>query len=374
MNKIKVLHLDSERGYGGGQRQLEFLLNAGKESNFVQAVACKSNSKIKNIANKLDVVTFDISQSNSIDIISAYKLKKAIELFKPDIVHAHTSKSLAISFLQKIIFKSQRKVVYLNTRRVSFPLSGWFTKKKYMHGADFHICISKSTLEQLEEFGIDSKRLIVIHSGVKIPKKINRAHGREKILNLTGFSNDDIIIGTSGNLLPVKRFDWIVEAFSIARESMPNVKLIIFGDGKGREELNILIKKLNIENHVYLAGHVDNPEDFFFGLDVFSMTSKVEGLGSSLIDAMARSTPLLGSNTHGIRDVIKHKKNGLLFDVNSRKDLLGKLMQLLSSKKIRKNLTKDSYNLAKNNFGIENTTIQNLDFYKTLISCKPTDS
>jgi len=370
MKSIRVLHVDSEKGYGGGQRQLTFLLKSGKENGLIQAVACRDNSEIKNIATSLNIKTFDINQANSIDIISSYKLKKIIDIFKPVIVHTHTSKSLAISFLQKILFKSKYRAIYLNTRRVSFPLSGWFTKKKYLHGADVHICVSKSTMNQLIAFGINTDKLVVIHSGIQIPKRIDKTSDRGEILKLTGFSYNNLIIGSSGNLLPVKRFDWLIRAIKNVKKDIPNIKLVIFGDGQKMNDLTLLIQSLNIKDSVCLAGHKTDPEGFFSGLDIFCMTSELEGLSGSLMDAMVREVPLLGSNTSGINDIIQHNENGLLFNVSSEQDLQEKLIELASSHSLRIKLTKKSRNTAMEKFGIKSTTMQNINFYKKILTLK----
>jgi hypothetical protein len=89
MTSINVLHLDSERGYGGGQHQLKLLLQAGKEHGLSQAVACKHGSKIKSIAEHMGLQTIALKQRNDLDIASAHQLKKIISTLNPDI-HPHT--------------------------------------------------------------------------------------------------------------------------------------------------------------------------------------------------------------------------------------------------------------------------------------------
>jgi glycosyltransferase involved in cell wall biosynthesis len=100
------------------------------------------------------------------------------------------------------------------------------------------------------------------------------------------------------------------------------------------------------------------------------MTSELEGLSGSLMDAMVREVPLLGSNTSGINDIIQHNENGLLFNVSSEQDLQEKLIELASSHSLRIKLTKKSRNTAMEKFGIKSTTMQNINFYKKILTLK----
>jgi L-malate glycosyltransferase len=262
------------------------------------------------------------------------------------------------------------KTSYINTRRVAFPIKGWLGKKKYRYGADQHVCISASTRDQLMDAGMHRDKTHLIHDGIILPKAIDPQASRACILELTGFQQHDVIIGSSGNLLPVKRFDWIIHAIACAKKTIPNIKLVIFGEGQQKRSLQEQIQQHQLHDTVVLAGHQENPETCFAGLDVFCMASENEGLCSSLVEAMGRGVPLLGSDTHGIRDVIQQNKNGLLFDANNEQDLCEKLMILASNTTLRKQLSRHSMEDAKKRFDDKQTTAQYMALYSECMKIK----
>lgn len=130
MTELRVLHLDSERGFGGGQRQLLFLFKELHEKKGVrQALAAKPDSAISKRANELAVPFFPLQQRNDIDIFSAIELKKIVTDFNPAIIHVHTGQSLGIAMLARTCLGLKSPPIIINTRRVAFPLTGWMAKK-----------------------------------------------------------------------------------------------------------------------------------------------------------------------------------------------------------------------------------------------------
>jgi len=366
MQYIRVLHVDTEISYGGGQRQLEFLLSKKTYENttFVHSVLSFEDSIISSIARTKNIELFFFGTKRNSFVQLFTKFYNSVTEFSPDIVHFHTSKALNLAVLFKL-FLFKKEIILINTRRVSFNISGFFSKIKYKYACDYHICVSNSVFNQLLSLGVNQEKLKIINSGIIFPKQIKRIDSRKKILELSGFNDTDVIIGSCGNLVSVKRFDWLILAAKTLVEYSPHLKLIIIGDGPLHKELLDIIMSNNLHNHVFLPGHIEKPELLFAGLDIFCMPSKSEGLSGTLMDALVRNVPLLGTDTSGINDII-NQDNGFLFKSDSFDDLQKKLLTLSSDKKLRKklreNFSKDRYS----NFDIERTVDKNLGFYKEI--------
>ncbi len=121
----------------------------------------------------------------------------------------------------------------------------------------------------------------------------------------------DYILGI-GRLHPQKGFDLLIDAYS--QSALCRVKpLVILGEGDGRADLEAQIKAYALEDWVYLPGWANNPFPWFAGAWAFVMSSRSEGLGNTLIEAMACGCACIAADCDfGPRDIITHEQDGLL--------------------------------------------------------------
>lgn len=131
-----------------------------------------------------------------------------------------------------------------------------------------------------------------------------------------------------GRLCRQKGFDILINAF--AKSNLKSkIKLIILGEGKERKNLEKLIIKLNLEKQILLHGKVDNPFIYMKHATFFVLSSRFEGFGIVIIEALACETPVIATNCEsGPSEIIENGKNGLLVpveDVESLKIAMDKL-------------------------------------------------
>jgi N-acetylgalactosamine-N,N'-diacetylbacillosaminyl-diphospho-undecaprenol 4-alpha-N-acetylgalactosaminyltransferase len=131
-----------------------------------------------------------------------------------------------------------------------------------------------------------------------------------------------------GRLCRQKGFDILINAF--AKSNLKNkIKLIILGEGKERNNLEKLIVKLNLKKQVLLYGKVDNPFIYMKHATFFVLSSRYEGFGIVIIEALACETPVVATNCKSDpSEIIENGKNGLLVpveDVESLKMAMDKL-------------------------------------------------
>ena len=337
MSDLRVVHVDGERGYGGGQRQLRLLARELTGLGVEQYLAVRPGSAMEAVGGEMKLTVFPLNQRSDLDLGSAQKLAGLCRRVRPQIVHTHSARSLAMAAWARTLFGLGRPLVLFHTRRVSFPVTGLLGGLKIRRGADRYVAISRCAAKGLLDAGVPEARLVVIPSGIDLPGVVDREAARAAVLRLGRFSHGDVVVGACGNLLPVKRFDRLVRAVASLRREVP-VRLVIWGDGPLRDTLASLVRDLGADSAVFLAGHVEKPERFFSGVDLFALASEAEGLGSVLLDAMARAVPLLGAAAPGINEVIEDGVNGLLFDPASPGDLADKLRLLAHDPGLRDRL------------------------------------
>lgn len=128
-------------------------------------------------------------------------------------------------------------------------------------------------------------------------------------------NKDDINFITLARLSPEKNQQNLIKAFKEIVNINKNCKLFILGEGPLYESLNKLIRNLNLENHVYLLGFVNNPYMILDRCDCFILTSNYEGQGISILEAQILKKPIIGTNVNGIKSVV-NEDSGILVENN----------------------------------------------------------
>jgi glycosyltransferase involved in cell wall biosynthesis len=135
-------------------------------------------------------------------------------------------------------------------------------------------------------------------------------------------------IVSAGRLIPEKGFDILIAAFSKLKQEYRDLKLIIIGDGKFRIEMEILIKKLNLENDVILYGIADNVYPFFKQAKMCVVSSRIEGFPNVLLQEMSQNEKVVSTLCAGDIDKI----DGLFTcRPNDEQDLLRAMQQCLEA-------------------------------------------
>jgi glycosyltransferase involved in cell wall biosynthesis len=124
--------------------------------------------------------------------------------------------------------------------------------------------------------------------------------------------NKQILLAV-GRLEEQKGFDWLIEVFSNLAHKHPNWDLIILGEGSLRVMLEEQVRESGLEKRIFLPGRIGNLSEWYESADLFVMSSRYEGFGNTLVEAMAYGLPAVSFDCDaGPRDIINHRLNGLL--------------------------------------------------------------
>src|SRR3989338_5856854 len=129
-------------------------------------------------------------------------------------------------------------------------------------------------------------------------------------------------------------------------KKFPKAKLVIVGDGPEKTNLELLTKKLNLNDNIIFTVKIENkylPQfyataDLFAGPSIVTKSGDTEGLGVVFLEALASGTCVVGNNIGGIPDIIENNKTGILVRQKDSKQLANAIIKLLSNPKLRKNL------------------------------------
>ena len=141
-----------------------------------------------------------------------------------------------------------------------------------------------------------------------------------------------------GRLVPVKQFDQLISAFAQVVARRPDARLVIVGDGYERADLQALIRTLDLDDAVTLAGRVDDDElvQLYQSAWAVASASSREGWGMTLTEAAACGTPSIATRIPGHTDAVAEGRSGLLVD--DERGLVDGLRSLIDDDRLRRDL------------------------------------
>ena len=198
---------------------------------------------------------------------------------------------------------------------------------------------SPSTHREMINAGFPADRTHLIHYGV--------AHESFRVLGIP--KSRSPLIGMVGRLKRYKSVDHLLEAFVIVRQELPEVRLIIVGDGDDKERLMETARRLGIADAATFAGFVSEEEKvrYLNEMHVAVNTSAKEGWGLTVIEANACGTPTVSSNVQGLRDAVVEGETGLLYEYGNREQLAEKLLLVLRDERLRQRLAGNALKRSK---------------------------
>ena len=297
MDLLRILHVDAGRSWRGGQRQVFLLATGLRDLGFRTLVVAPTGSPLIKRAERAGLPTYRLTLRGEWDIRSARELRAVAKEWGADVIHAHDARSHSIA---RLALLGRRKTRLVVTRRVAFTPKN--VRLKYRHGIDAFIAISNAVRQVMVKAGVPSDRIEVIYSGLPAPQvKQPRNWRRER-----GWPASTVVCGMVGAMTQEKGLDLVGGiARRLPGEVFRRTRLVMLG-GKGKGGTSVA----GVEG--FDAGFVEEIHDAVAGLDVLWHPARSEGLGTSVIDAMALGVPPIAFAVGGLPEVIEDHKNGLL--------------------------------------------------------------
>ena len=348
---MKILQINTEKTWRGGERQTLYTI----ESLIAQGVHCQlmalkgSPMHQRATAIGINVITVE-SMADAL-----FKLSRLKGKF--DCIHAQTGKAHTQCILTKIFHRIP--VVY--TRRVAFIPSGFSTRLKYKF-TDKIVSISNAISSILSKSSMYSDSPVISSAVKSKDLDVERALALKKSLDV----QDNVkIIGLISALTeekdPIVSLKVVLELRKIRQDFV----VLHFGNGVLFDQISDMIKKLNLDQFYFQMGHQENVEDYFSIMDVFLMTSKEEGLGSSVLDAFNYEVSVVSTNAGGLNDLVKDR--GFLCNIGDIQCLSHNLNLALESSKELDKYKMSAKQYCDNEMGVELMASKYVNLYQELI-------
>jgi glycosyltransferase involved in cell wall biosynthesis len=355
------LHIDTARTWRGGQNQVLVTVMGLRALGHRTLLVANPTGELRQRAREgLDLLP--LAPRTEMDLNAAWRLSRIIKQVKPDVLHAHDPHGVAMAALALSMSTQLAKPPLVASRRVDFHLRGSSLSRWKYRQVDCFICASAAIRQMLISDGVPDVRAVVVHEGIDLGH-IEAAPAA----NLHGdlwLPHDAPIVGNVAALVPHKGQRHLIEAAMLVLPEVPDARFVIAGEGELRPALERQIREHHLEKHVLLAGFRPDVLSLHKAFDIFVMSSITEGLGTSLLDAMACGKPVVATTAGGIPEVVMDGETGFLVAPRDHEGMARAIIRLLKDPDLRRRMGEAGRTRVRVHFSAERMVQDTLRVYQ----------
>ena len=290
----RVVHVASGREWRGGQRQVWLLARELARLGDVEQVVVTGGGH--ELATRLAGDGIRIRTVAWRASLDPRVLPGLVAELRPPrtVVHAHDGHAIVLGGLAATALR--RPLVA--TRRVDFHL----TRPGFWGRADRVIAISRAVANVLAADGIAPDRVTVVHSGV--PLEELRRTTPLGVRPRLGLPAEAMVAANVAALTGHKDHATLLRAAAALAGRFPSLHWVLAGEGPERSAIERLRAELKLHGRAHLLGHLPDPARLVADADLFVMSSREEGLGTAVLDAMALGIPVASTTAGGLPEML----------------------------------------------------------------------
>jgi len=356
------LLVDLETQWRGGQSQFLLLLKGLYESGHAAELLAAKGSELGRRASQ-DGICVHYTSRDWLRAPAALMIRRLVRDGRIDLVHVNESHALSAAWMAR----AHRRKPLLIARRVGFPLGSSYFSRLRFHAASRIVASSKWIAEQAALSGAPNGKITVIYEGVEVPRPFDESRrGADRAR--WSVSDGHQLIGCAGVLSEDKGQEWVIRALARLREEFPCCKLLLAGDGPDRSRLESIVADLNLQASVIFAGFVRDIEVFYRALDVFVFPALFEGLGTSLLAAMAQAVPSVTYFGCALGEIVENGKSGLQVEPRDPLALARAIGSILRDRQFADNLGSAARQRVESKFTSERMVDETLRLYRQVLA------
>jgi len=358
------LHVDTARTWRGGQNQVLLTINGLRALGYRAALVAHPDGELRRRASEgLELIP--LAPRTEADFTAGWRFARALKRLKPDVIHAHDPHGVAMASLALSLGGyGDGGPSLVASRRVDFHMKGnAFSRWKYRQ-VDCYIAASEAIRQMLIGDGVPAERVVTVHEGIDVEHVV--AAAPVNVHETFWLPHHAPVVGNVAALTAHKGQRYLIEAAHLVVKQIPDARFIILGEGELREHLEHLVKEHTLEKHVLLPGFRTDVLGCIKGFDLFVMSSVTEGLGTSLLDAMACERPIVATRAGGIPEIVEDEVTGLLVPPRDSRALAGAIVRALNDAAMRARMAAAGFARVRERFTVERMVAETASVYQTL--------
>ncbi|MDR4499292.1 MAG: glycosyltransferase [Candidatus Scalindua sp.] len=371
MRKINVLQFICPAGFYGAEMWILALAKNIDTHSINCKLAITRESEVQNIEvyNRFQSLGFDAYQINMrgrFDPRVIYKLLRLIKEKKIDIIHTHGYKSDILGLAAARLAGIKAIATphgFENSKDMKLQLFirfGCMALKRF----DRVVPLSEELRTDMARIKIKPAKIKLIDNGVDLGEiEIERKIWSSQFLR----NESEKKIVYIGQVASRKNVIDLIKTFDLLYKEHQDVRLIIIGDGPKRAELEIYARSLASSSKIEFLGYRDDRLTLLKGIDLFCMTSSLEGIPRCMMEAMAMGIPVTAFNIPGIDKLIIHEQTGLMADFGDTEGLKECWKRLLYDSEFAGELAQNARNHVINNYSAKRMSDQYMKLYQEVM-------
>ncbi len=328
----KVTHIVYSLYHGGAEHIIYTLLRRGDSTAFDHSViALTSGGSLVDEIEGSGRDVFLLGKRKGFAPSLPFRLASLIKNIDPEIIHLHNASPGVWGTLASILSGTGARLVKMEHRPWIPGDLPFFHRKIYRllaSRAERIITVSEHARGSFSRsFPSLDGRLVTILNGIDLAP-FNDIPDLEECRKWFGLPPTHPLVGTVGRLVPVKNHMFLLDAFLEVKKSCPGAHLAILGQGPLESRLRSYAASLGISESLSILPATLDVHKFLGALDIFTLTSRSEGMPLTLLEGMAAALPVVAASVGGVPEVISDGEEGYLFPSGSLSDLTEKIVRL----------------------------------------------
>ncbi|CEH27619.1 hypothetical protein AM501_16505 [Aneurinibacillus migulanus] len=372
MSKMKILHAIGGGEFGGAEQHILELLEILSRHAVDPVVVCFYNSTFAEELRKRNIRVIVLDTYGRFDFRLVKGLARVFQEEKPDLIHSHGVKA---NFFCRLAVRSLPRIPIVTTihsvLRYDYPnpLAYFLASRMELWTRkwnDHYIAISNSIKQSLESDGVTAKNITLIHHGIPI-EEFKADEDTGDIRRSLGLPEDAFVIGTVSRLVAVKGLTDLMQAFILLAADNPRIHWLVIGDGPEKEALQNTANSAGVSERIHFAGFRQDVPRCLQAMDLFVSPSYSEGLGLSLLEAMAAKKPVVSTMVGGISDFLIDYLNGIVIPTKNPEEIKQNILILMENEDLRIKLAEAGYRTVKEEYTLTHMAMKTKELYRQLI-------
>lgn len=332
MKKLRILHVTFDMAIGGTEQVIRQLVLNLPADEFDNEIFC-IDGKIGAVGAQLQQQGIRIHQAArkaGLDFDLIKTLRQTLRRGDFDVVHCHQYTPWVYGWFAawgckaKVVFTEHGRFFPDRSRGKALPLNVLMALTTSAITA-----ISSATRDALARYEWVPKPLVqVVYNGIQ-PLTPNP----ERVLQLRqelGVKADTVVLGTVARLDPVKNQQMMLQAYAQVCKEVPDILLLLVGDGPSRQTLEQAAERLGVSSKVRFTGFQTNVADYLALMDIYLLSSHTEGTSMTLLEAMHLQLPCVATAVGGNPEIVADQQTGLLSPDNDAATFASNIRMLLN--------------------------------------------